>query len=93
MNTTIHVEVTGRVQRVGFRWFVQEEARRAGLAGWVRNLPSGTVEVVAHGEAAAVERLRALLRDGPPGARVDEVRSLAEVDEPAELPRPFSIRR
>jgi acylphosphatase len=87
--TELHVVVTGRVQGVGFRWFVREKARRWGLLGWVRNRPDGSVEVAASG---APENLNGLLRDircGPPGARVDGVEHL----EPSEtaVQEPFSI--
>jgi acylphosphatase len=63
----------GRVQGVGFRWFVRQEARELGLAGRVRNLPDGSVEVVAMGEPSALACLRDRLREGPPGARVQRI--------------------
>ncbi|HEY2066006.1 MAG TPA: acylphosphatase [Gemmatimonadaceae bacterium] len=89
---TLHVRIGGRVQGVGFRWFVREEARRLGLSGWVTNLPSGEVEVAAGGEESSVGRLRRALEVGPPGAHVDQVRELdGHVDAP--LPYPFSIHR
>jgi acylphosphatase len=88
----LHVRVRGRVQGVGFRWFVREEARRLGLSGWVTNLGSGDVEVMAGGTAASLARLRAALHVGPAGATVDEVEELAgEVQKP--LPYPFNIHR
>jgi acylphosphatase len=65
--------VAGRVQRVGYRWFATEAAAREGLSGWVRNLPDGRVQIEAEGDAAAVERFERAIRQGPPGARVDEV--------------------
>jgi acylphosphatase len=89
---TERFEVQGRVQGVGFRWFVRERARALGLAGWVRNLPSGSVELVAAGEMEALQRLDAALRAGPPGARVDDV-VRRPVDEESELARPFAIAR
>lgn len=70
----VHAFVAGVVQGVGFRYFVAREARRLGLAGFVRNLPDGRVEVVAEGERAALERLVAALRTGPPSAEVQDVR-------------------
>jgi acylphosphatase len=65
--------VSGRVQGVGFRWFVARHAEEEGLAGWVRNLPDGRVEVVARGEPEAVAALEALLRSGPRSAHVEYV--------------------
>lgn len=90
--TRLHVRISGRVQGVGFRWFVREEARRLGLSGWVTNLPSGDVEVWASGEDRAVGRLRRALEVGPTGA---EVATVLDVDEPAPpaLPYPFTIHR
>lgn len=71
------------MQGVGFRWFVREAATGLGLAGWVRNLPDGSVEVVATGDAAALERLRTRLAAGPPGARVERLIDLADAAAPA----------
>ncbi|HEX8101957.1 MAG TPA: acylphosphatase [Solirubrobacteraceae bacterium] len=84
------VLVSGRVQGVFFRDSVSRRAREAGLSGWVRNLEDGRVEAVLEGPAAAVERVVAFCRTGPPRARVDEVEERAE--EPEGLAG-FSIRR
>jgi acylphosphatase len=65
--------VSGRVQGVGFRWFVLRHAEREGLTGYARNLPDGRVEVVACGTAESHARLGEALRSGPPGARVADV--------------------
>lgn len=65
--------VRGRVQGVGFRWFVEREAHILGIAGWVRNKADGSVEVLAQGSAAQLAGLRSRLREGPRAARVDEV--------------------
>ena len=87
----IHVVVEGRVQGVGFRWFVRQRAKAGDLAGYVRNLPDGNVEVAVEGDDELVGRLRRDLERGPDGARVTAVRDLGE---PAEaLERPFTIRR
>ena len=65
--------VRGRVQGVGFRWFVEREAHILGIAGWVRNNPDGSVEVLAQGTRDQLSGLRSRLRDGPRAARVDGV--------------------
>ena len=68
-----HFLVKGRVQGVGFRWFVQREAAEIGLRGWVRNTPDGHVEVLAAGEPDQLKDLLLLLGRGSRGSRVDEV--------------------
>jgi acylphosphatase len=73
MRTARRYIISGRVQGVGFRYFVQETASREGLHGWVRNRPDGRVEAAAEGEAESVERFEAALRHGPPGARVEQL--------------------
>ena len=65
--------VSGRVQRVGFRYFAAEAAARENLDGWVRNLPDGRVEVLAEGDEDGLRRFERTIRSGPPGARVDAV--------------------
>jgi acylphosphatase len=65
--------VRGRVQGVGFRWFVEREAHMLGIAGWVRNNPDGSVEVMAVGTREQVAGLRSRLQQGPRAARVDDV--------------------
>lgn len=73
--------IEGRVQGVGYRWWVQGVARRLGVAGWVRNRRDGSVEVLAMGEAAAIDGLAQACRQGPSAARVTSVvRSDAEDD-------------
>jgi acylphosphatase len=89
----LHVRVAGRVQGVGFRWFIREEARRLGVAGWVRNLPTGEVEVLAEGDEAVLSALARTIGKGPPGSRVEVVHRLPEPDTAGELPRPFAIDR
>ena len=65
--------VRGRVQGVGFRWFVEREAHILEIAGWVRNNADGTVEVLAQGTRDQLAGLRSRLREGPRAARVDDV--------------------
>jgi acylphosphatase len=76
--------VTGRVQGVGFRWFVEREARALGVGGWVRNNDNGAVEVLASGTADQLARLRRALEQGPRAARVDEVQEFEEEREASE---------
>lgn len=80
--------VTGRVQGVGFRWFVEKEARAIGIGGWVRNNDNGSVEVLASGSEQQLARMRKALQDGPRAARVDEV---LEFDEPETSEPSFRI--
>ena len=65
--------VRGRVQGVGFRWFVEREAHILGIAGWVRNNHDGSVEVLAQGTRDQLSGLHSRLREGPRAARVDNV--------------------
>ncbi len=69
----LHAVVHGRVQGVGFRWFVVRRAGEHGVKGEVRNLPGGSVEVRAEGARGALEGLLDDLRAGPPRARVERV--------------------
>ncbi|HEV8128949.1 MAG TPA: acylphosphatase [Candidatus Eisenbacteria bacterium] len=87
--TRLHAVVTGRVQGVGYRFFAQERAVARGLAGTVRNLPGGSVEVEAEGPRPALDAYLGELREGPPAARVSDVtvRWL-----PAQGARDFVIR-
>lgn len=89
--TELHVRVSGVVQGVGFRWFVRERARRLGLAGWVRNLPDGSVEVAASGDEGQLVLLRGELERGPPGASIESVEDFPKsIDSP--MSEPFVIR-
>jgi len=85
----VRCRVSGRVQGVGFRWFVLAEARRLGLQGWVRNNPDGTVELEAAGAASLLAALSARIRQGPPAARVEHVTELPVGG--GDLPHPFEI--
>jgi acylphosphatase len=69
----LHFLIRGRVQGVGFRWFVQREASELELRGWVRNTEDGDLEVVAAGDPEDLNELRGSLRRGPRGARVDNL--------------------
>ena len=69
----LHFLIQGRVQGVGFRWFVHREASELALRGWVRNTEDGDVEVVVAGEPDDLADLRTSLHQGPRGARVDRV--------------------
>src|SRR5579884_1326305 len=81
--------VRGRVQGVGFRWFVEREARTLGIAGWVWNRADGTVEVLAMGTREQLSKLHSSLRQGPRAARVDEVE--VEEAQPVEGLNTFRI--
>jgi acylphosphatase len=73
MLTARRYVISGRVQGVGFRFFVQDAARVEAIRGVVRNLDDGTVEIHAEGDAEAVLRFERAIRRGPRGARVDDV--------------------
>ena len=68
--------VRGRVQGVGFRWFVEREAHILGIAGWVRNNSDSSVEVLAMGTRDQLADLLSRLREGPRAARVDDIEEL-----------------
>ena len=72
-----HVTVRGRVQGVGYRYFVEHEARARGLEGWVRNRRDGSVEALFSGPAEAVAAMIAACRRGPSSARVEAVQDAA----------------
>lgn len=82
------VVVEGRVQGVFFRDSCRRQARRAGVAGWARNLDDGRVEVVVEGAPDAVERVVGWCRTGPPGAAVTGARV---TEEPAQGLRGFAV--
>jgi acylphosphatase len=70
----LHLIVRGRVQGVGFRFAAYDEAKDLALAGWVRNLATGDVEIVAEGSRENLQMLAAWAHQGPPSARVTGVR-------------------
>ena len=82
--------ISGRVQGVGFRFFVEARATAEGVHGWVRNLPDGRVETLLEGDEASVERVQAALWRGPSGAVVDDV--VSEAAAPSGRATGFSIR-
>jgi acylphosphatase len=86
----VHVEISGRVQGVGFRWFTRQAARRLMLSGWVRNLANGAVEVAVAGPQEQLDRLLQQLRRGPDGAMVTGIRALEPLAE-EQLASPFSV--
>ncbi len=86
----LHAIIRGRVQGVGFRYFVQRHAQRLDLAGWVRNRADGTVEVEAEGHEQALRELVRLLHEGPPMAYVQSV-DVAWMPAHGNLPYPFTI--
>ena len=88
---TLHLEITGRVQGVGFRWFVRQYARRLGISGWAVNTSAGTVEIAAKGEPDALKQLEAAVAQGPPGAVVKSVTELAAIVED-EIPDGFDVQ-
>jgi acylphosphatase len=87
----MHFLIHGRVQGVGFRWFVHREAARLELRGWVRNTESGHVEALAAGEAEDLAELATVLQRGPRGSRVDRVQSHELAESEAEGLGPFQI--
>ena len=81
--------MSGRVQGVGFRFFVQDKARELGLSGWARNLDDGRVEVYAAGPEAKLNDLAAALHAGP---RMADVRHVEQREEAIERVTGFSVR-
>ncbi len=69
----LHANVSGRVQGVGFRFFVRDKAHELGITGWTRNTPEGTVEIVGEGEQEDLECFMDWIKQGPPLSRVDHV--------------------
>ncbi|MHB1937122.1 MAG: acylphosphatase [Acidobacteriaceae bacterium] len=86
-----HFIVKGRVQGVGFRWFVQREAFELGLRGWVRNTADGDVEVLAAANEEQLRKLRAALKRGSRGSRVDAIEERQRPDAEAEGLQAFEI--
>jgi acylphosphatase len=79
--TAVHVQIKGRVQGVGFRAWVEDEASVRGLTGWVRNRANGDVEAVFAGPRSDVEAMIAACHSGPRAARVTAVETSAAAEE------------
>ena len=89
--SSVHLNISGRVQGVYYRASMVQEAQRLGLTGWVMNRPDGSVEAVAEGWQAKIEELIAWCRQGPPGAQVSAVE--AQWQNPQNNFVGFAIRR
>ena len=85
-----HVFISGKVQGVGYRYFVKSNARKLGLAGWVRNVEDGGVEAVFQGEETVIEKMIAFCRQGPFLAEVENIGF--EWEEAEEPYSDFTIR-
>ena len=87
----MHFMVRGRVQGVGFRWYVHREAAEIGLRGWVRNTTDGCVEIVAAGTPEQIAELKEAVKKGSRGSRVDAVLEHELVESEAGALGPFEI--
>ena len=93
-NAILQVMITGRVQGIGYRAWLEEQARASGLEGWVRNRRDGSVEALFSGPATMVAEMVALCRHGPPSARVENVVSETSHEDQLRLRHPgerFSV--
>lgn len=90
MSITKHLRISGRVQGVGFRMYMQQKADDLGVTGWVRNRRDGTVEAVLSGAPEVIEKMIEALWEGPPLAKVAAVDRFAhgEIVEPGFAVRP-----
>lgn len=86
----VRVVIEGRVQGVGFRWWVTEWANARGLEGWVRNRREGTVEALFYGPESVVRHMVEFCSEGPPNARIRSVREYEDEspDDPGFIQRP-----
>lgn len=86
----IRVVIEGKVQGVGFRWWVTEWANARGLEGWVRNRREGTVEALFYGAESVVRHMVEFCNEGPPNARIRNVREYEDEapDDPGFIQRP-----
>ena len=86
----LHAKVTGRVQGVGFRYFVLNSANQLGLTGWARNRRDGSVEVIAEGELDSLKQLVGALRKGPTSSIVRDLKT--NIQEPTGEFKSFHVR-
>ena len=86
----VRVVIEGRVQGVGFRWWIMKGASAHGLGGWVRNRREGTVEALFHGPETVVRQMIQSCGEGPPIARIRNIREYVDKapDEPGFIDRP-----
>ena len=91
MRVIRHMVVHGRVQGIGYRAFVEHEALRRGIEGWVRNRRDGSVEAVLAGDADAVTAMIEACRRGPMGARVDTLDQRAGTEDDFKLRAPGDL--
>ena len=91
-NARLSAIITGRVQGVSFRYYTQAYATQLGLAGWVKNLPDGSVAVWAEGPRADLEKLHQWLQHGPPAARVHQVQVEWGTSETLPISPQFEVR-
>jgi acylphosphatase len=91
MEKAVHLLISGRVQGVSFRYYTRQKAAELTVDGWVRNLMNGQVEAWVQGEEGLVDKMVNWCRQGPPSARVDEIR-MADESLDSELTG-FEIRR
>jgi acylphosphatase len=91
MNVVRHVLIRGRVQGVGYRYFVQRAALNAGLEGWVRNRRDGSVEALLSGPSERVRQVVDACRRGPPASRVDAVDEREGASADLHLRRPGEL--
>ena len=79
----IHLKIRGEVQGVGFRHAILQKAQKLGLHGWARNVPDGSVEVLAQGPKPALEKFLAWARIGPAGAKVERIEEFWQEASPS----------
>ncbi|MDH4224524.1 MAG: acylphosphatase [Deltaproteobacteria bacterium] len=92
MEEVMHIIVKGRVQGVGFRYHTESAARLLGVSGWVRNLPSGDVEILARVNKDQKEALLAAIHKGPPMARVEGMDIRKAPENMTSPNKGFSVR-